>query len=174
MWILDTIRTLVDVVIICLVIVVLYSLAFGHNKHFITSANRQIRHAINTSKRREFVAIFDADPAFENEEFRQQTQVRIDRKLGVVASLVYEYEAKIRNFKADLTKGFTDHDSQMQMTNLISNASSHRRIFWNAHEVAKGCGYTVRPSIHDYVLATEIDPDSEDQPSNIVPLERER
>ncbi len=174
MWILDTIRSLVDVIIICLMIVVLYSLAFGHNKHIITSANRQIRHAINSSKRREFVAIFDADPAFEEEEFRQETQARVDQKLNVVASLVGEYEERIKNFKADLTKGFTDHDSQMQLTNLISNASSHRRTFWNAHEVAKSCGYTVRPSIYDYVSTTEIDIDSEDGPNNIVSLERER
>ncbi len=174
MWVFDTVRSLVDVIIICLMIVVLYSLAFGHNKHFITSANRQIRHAINSSKRREFVAIFDADPAFEEADFRQETQARVDNKLSVVASLVSEYEERIRNFKADLTKGFTDHDSQMQLTNLIGNAASHRRIFWNAHEVAKSCGYTVRPSIYDYVSTTEIDIDSEDGPNNIVSLERER
>ncbi len=174
MWILETIRSLVDVVVVCLMIVVLYSFAFGHNKHFITSANRQIRHAINSPKRREFVAIFDADPAFEEEGFRQETQSRVDQKLNIVASLVGEYEERIKNFKADLTKGFTDHDSQMQLTNLISNAASHRRIFWNAHEVAKSCGYTVRPSIFDYVLLAEVDPDSEDGPNNILSLERER
>ena len=174
MWVFDTIRSLVDVIIICLMIVVLYSLAFGHNKHFIISANRQIRHAINTTKRREFVVIFDSDPEFEEEEFRQETQARVDHKLNVIASLVGEYDERIKNFKADLTKGFTDHDSQMQLTNLIGNAASHRRIFWNAHEVAKSCGYTVRPSIFDYVSTTEIDTNFEDGPNNIVSLERER
>ncbi len=174
MWVFDTVRSLVDVIIICLMIVVLYSLAFGHNKHFIVSANRQIRHAINTTKRREFVTIFDADPAFEDEEFRRQTQARVDQKLNVVASLVSEYDERIRNFKADLTKGFTDHDSQLQLTNLINNANSHRRAFWNAHEVAKSCGYTVRPSIFDYVLQAEIESDSDEGPNNILTLERDR
>jgi len=154
MWLIETLRLMVDVIFICLMLLVLWSFAFGHNLQYITSANRQIRFVFNTNNRREFVVIFDCDPVMDDKVSQKETQERVDQKLRIFASLIMEYEDKIRNFKADLIEGFADYDSKMQLDNLIQSVGAHKTTFWNAHEVAKSCGFEIYASIHDYTQAS--------------------
>ncbi len=172
MWFFEVVRFVVDAIVVCLIIVLLWSVAFGHNRQYVVAANKQIRYAFNSTNRKSFVQIFDADPAFEETEHRSQTQARVDRTLRESASLMQEYELRIRHFEPNLTVGFSDYDSRMQLDNLIKSAQAHRDIFWKAHEVAKSCGFEVRPSIHDYIDLTESDSDQDATDGKIIPMER--
>lgn len=153
MWVVDVLRLMVDVVFICLMILILWSFAFGHNRQYISSANRLIRYALNANNRHEFVVIFDADPDVEDEVSKRETQTRVELKLQLLSSLILGYEDKIRNFEPDLTSSFSDYDIKMQLENLIQSVAAHKRVFWNAHEVAKSCGFVIRASIYDYTNA---------------------
>ncbi len=172
MWFFEVVRIVVDAIVVCLIIVLLWSMAFGHNHQYVVAANKQIRYAFNSSNRKAFVQIFDADPAFEEAEHRIQIQARVERKLRESASLMQEYEQKVRHFEPSLTVGFSDYDSRMQLDNLIKSAQAHRDVFWKAHEVAKSCGFEVRPSIHDYIALAESDEPQEETPGKIIPMER--
>ncbi len=174
MWLIETLRLMVDVIFICLMLLVLWSFAFGHNLQYITSANRQIRFVFNTNNRRAFVVIFDADPAMEEEVSKRETETRVELKLQLYASLILGYEEKIRNFKSDLIGVFTDYDSKMQLDNLIKSVDAHKRAFWNAHEIAKSCGFVVRASIYNYAEADDDEIKALSQNNNKVVQFREK
>lgn len=148
MWLWDLVQTALNLLAIVLVIVVLWSIAFGHNRRHLSSMTGRIRYLLNTNNRREFVRIFDTDCDYDDEEIRLLIQSQVQQKLATFASLVVASQTDLKEFGPN--RDLESFDSQLGLNHLLASIKAHKARFWEAHQVAKSCGFSVQASFEDY------------------------